>query len=41
MANIFEEVWSQFRLINRGGGEEDGREKVMVAMHYITRVFFP
>ena len=28
MANIFEEVWSQSRLINRGG-EEDGREKFM------------
>ena len=30
MANIFEEVWSQSRLINRRrGGKEDGREKLM------------
>ena len=30
MANIFEEVWSQSRLIKLGGGgKEDGREKFM------------
>ena len=29
MANIFEEVWSQSRLINRRGGKEYGREKFM------------